>query len=155
MAIEIERKFLVVDDAWRIAAAPGVRFLQGYLANSGRNSIRVRVGGNQAWLNLKSATPGVSRREFEYPVPVADAEEILETLCLRPWIDKTRYLVEHQGHRWEVDVFAAENHGLVVAEIELGAEDERFERPAWLGEEVSGDPRYYNARLVEHPYADW
>jgi len=155
MATEIERKFLVVDDDWQAHAAPGVRYRQGYLANSARASIRVRLGGDRAWLNLKGATLGVSRQEFEYPIPVGDAERILETFCVRPWIDKTRYLVEHQGHQWEVDVFAGDNQGLVVAEIELGAEDEHFEHPPWLGEEVSGDPRYYNARLVEHPYKDW
>ncbi|HHM05280.1 MAG TPA: CYTH domain-containing protein [Gammaproteobacteria bacterium] len=155
MATEIERKFLVSSDAWRARAGGGRRMRQGYLAGSERASVRVRVSGDQAHLNLKSATLGVCRREYEYAIPVAEAEEMLVHLCDGPLIEKTRYPVRHGSHLWEVDVFEGDNEGLVVAEIELDAEDEAFERPPWLGEEVSGDPRYYNVCLVKHPYKSW
>ena len=155
MATEIERKFLLVSDAWRKAAAPGVHYRQGYLANNDSCSVRARIAGDTAYLNLKSATLGVSRTEFDYPIPVADAQVMLETLCAKPLIEKTRYLVQYGRHTWEIDEFEGENAGLVVAEIEIAREDEAFERPAWLGEEVSHDPRYYNVCLVKHPYKDW
>jgi adenylate cyclase len=115
----------------------------------------VRIEGERANLNIKSATLGVRRQEFEYPIPLAEAEEILDTLCEQPQIEKIRYLLPYGGHTWEIDVFAGENEGLVVAEIELASEDEAFERLAWLGEEVSGDTRYYNVCLVRHPYREW
>lgn len=129
--------------------------VQGYLASDRRCSIRVRVAGEHAWLNLKGATLGVERAEFEYAIPAPDAREILATLCSGPVIEKTRWYVRHGRHTWEIDEFAGENAGLIVAEIELDSADEPFERPAWLGEEVSHDPRYYNVRLVEHPYSRW
>ena len=155
MATEIERKFLVNDDSWRRHAAPGVRMRQGYLSGGEQSSVRVRVQGSQAFLNIKSATLGVWRREFDYAIPLQDAEEILDHLCPGPLIEKTRYEVEHAGHTWEVDVFEGDNAGLIVAEIELDHEDEDFARPAWLGKEVSHDPRYYNVCLVKHPYKAW
>ncbi len=155
MATEIERKFLVRGEAWRAQAAPGVRMRQGYLSGGGRSSVRVRVQGGEAFLNIKSATLGVSRREYDYPIPVNEAEEMLDQLCAGPLIEKTRYEVVHAGHTWEVDVFEGDNAGLIVAEIELEAEDETFATPAWAGEEVSHDPRYYNVCLVKHPYKDW
>jgi len=155
MATEIERKFLLKDDGWRAAADHGVVMRQGYLLGSERASVRVRIAGARANLNIKSATLGVTRQEYEYPIPLDDAHEMLDTLCQTPLIEKTRYHVRHGEHTWEVDVFAGDNAGLVVAEIELGHVDETFERPPWLGEEVSDDPRYYNVCLVRHPYRDW
>lgn len=155
MATEIERKFLVLDERWRRQAAGGIFMRQGYLSGGQQSSIRVRLQGEQAFLNIKSATLGVSRREYEYAIPIKDADELLDHFCDGPLIEKTRYEVEYAGHVWEVDVFAGDNAGLVVAEIELGSEDEAFEKPPWVGAEVSYDPRYYNVCLVKHPYKDW
>lgn len=155
MATEIERKFLVLDERWRRQAAAGVFMRQGYLSGGQQSSIRVRLQGAQAFLNIKSATLGVSRREYEYAIPIKDADELLNHFCDGPLIEKTRYEVEYAGHVWEVDVFAGDNAGLVVAEIELGSEDEVFEKPPWAGVEVSYDSRYYNVCLVKHPYKDW
>ncbi len=155
MAIEIERKFLLKDDGWRAGADAGTRFRQGYLVGAEQASVRVRIEGVHANLNIKSATLGVSRLEYEYPIPLADAEEMLDRLCEKPLIEKTRFHVNHAGKLWEVDVFAGENAGLVVAEIELSADDEEIHLPDWVGEEVSGDKRYYNVCLVKHPYKDW
>lgn len=154
MAREIERKFLVNQALWS-PQTPGTRFRQGYIAASVGRTVRVRVEGDQGRLTLKGPPQGVSRAEFEYPIPIADAEELLTTLCDGPLVEKTRYLVEHRGHTWEVDVFAGENEGLVVAELELESEDEAFERPAWLGAEVSHDPRYANSRLAQVPWKTW
>lgn len=155
MGVEIERKFLVKDESWRVSALPGTRYSQGYLASSPRCSVRVRTGGERAWLNIKGATVGASRAEFEYPLPLADAKIMLETLCEASLVDKTRYLVVVGAHTWEVDVFHGANDGLVMAEIELARVDESFERPPWAGEEVTADVRYYNARLAVHPYCEW
>ena len=155
MSIEIERKFLVADDSWRAAASRGMRYRQGYLSTDPGSSVRVRVCEDAAWLNIKSAPVGFARREYEYGIPAADAHEILEALCAGPIIEKTRFVVEHEGHAWEIDVFEGENSGLVVAEIELGSADEAFTLPAWAGEDVTGDVRYSNQRLVEHPYSRW
>lgn len=155
MATEIERKFLLRDASWRDTADSGTRFRQGYLVGAERASVRVRIEGDKANLNIKSATLGIHRQEFEYPIPLAEAEELLDTLCEQPQIIKTRYLVHYGQHTWEIDVFSGDNDGLVVAEVELGSEDESFERPPWIGDEVSGDTRYYNVCLVKHPYKDW
>lgn len=153
--IEIERKFLVRDESWRAEADGGVHFRQGYLIGAKQASVRVRIEGEKANLNIKGATLGVRRQEFEYAIPLEEANELLDTLCEKPLIEKTRYTVRCGGHTWEIDLFEGENAGLVVAEIELTDENEPFERPAWLGGEVSGDPRYYNVSLVKHPYRDW
>jgi len=155
MATEIERKFLLRDDSWRQLADAGTRFSQGYLIGSSQASVRVRIEGDQANLNIKSATLGIQRHEFEYSIPLDEAREMLETLCEKPIIDKFRYRLHYGEHEWEIDVFEGDNAGLVVAEIELEHEDEAFERPDWLGEEVSHDVRYYNVNLVNHPYKDW
>lgn len=155
MGVEIERKFLVVDDSWREAASAGLRYRQGYLSTDPSNSVRVRVCGDKAWLNIKSATVGMTRREYEYEIPSADAHAILEELCVKPLIEKTRFVVEHDGRAWEIDVFEGDNAGLVVAELELDSVSDEFSLPAWAGEDVSGDIRYYNQRLVEHPYSSW
>lgn len=160
MATEIERKFLLVDDSWQAQADDGVPMRQGYLSTSlpaqdVKSSIRIRIAGEQANLNIKSATLGITRQEYEYAIPLADANELLDTLADGPIIEKTRYHVQHGKHTWEIDVFTGDNQGLVVAEIELSDEQENFERASWLGEEVSDDPRYYNVCLVKHPFKDW
>lgn len=152
---EIERKFLVNSEAWRAAATRAVSMRQGYLASSPASSVRVRIEGDEARLNIKSATLGISRTEYEYPIPLEDALEILETLCGDATVTKTRHFVEHAGHVWEVDEFSGPNAGLVVAELELESASETFARPPWLGEEVSHDRRYYNVCLIDHPYCDW
>lgn len=155
MATEIERKFLVRDAGWRAGADAGTHYRQGYLAGSEQCSVRVRAAADAAWLNIKGARVGASREEFEYPVPLADARAMLDALCGDRVLEKIRYRVRHAGHVWEVDCFEGANAGLVVAEIELAAEDEPFQCPPWVGREVTGEARYYNARLVTHPYRDW
>lgn len=155
MGLEIERKFLVRGDDWRQQADAGTPYRQGYLVGSQHASVRVRIEGEVARLNIKSATLGIRRQEYEYPLPLDEAEEMLETLCEQPQIEKTRYKLPYQGHLWEIDVFAGANQGLIVAEVELGSEDEALSLPEWVGEEVSDDPRYYNVCLVKHPYSEW
>lgn len=157
---EIERKFLLASDAWRAEVSHSARLEQAYLTppaggEGARASVRVRSDGARAWLNLKSRTLGAVRREFEYEVPLADARVMLDALCAGAAILKTRHYVKRGAHTFEIDEFDGENAGLVVAEIELGAEDEVFERPTWLGAEVTDDPRYYNVNLVTHPYCRW
>jgi adenylate cyclase len=155
MAQEIERKFLVISDTWKNNVTRSVRYRQGYLCGNVRASVRVRLSDGEAYLNIKSATLGVCREEFEYAVPPDDARRMLKALCDGPLIEKTRHFVEYRGHEWEVDVFEGQNQGLVVAEIELSSEDEPFARPGWIGEEVSHDVRYYNTNLVRHPFTLW
>ncbi|MCI0505232.1 MAG: CYTH domain-containing protein [Gammaproteobacteria bacterium] len=155
MATEIERKFLVLNDDWRKLATRQKILKQGYFAGGGKASIRIRVVDESANINIKSATLDVARKEYEFPVPYADAREMLEQLCEKPLIEKTRYYVPYGNHIWEVDEFTGDNAGLVVAEIELLEMNESFEKPPWLGEEVSHDTRYYNVCLVKHPYKDW
>lgn len=157
MGIEIERKFLVKHDGWRGAVTRSARYRQGYLdtGTGSACSVRVRIEGEEARLNIKSAVLGTTRTEFDFPVPIEDANAILEQLCVRPFIDKVRYFVGHGGHTWEIDVFEGDNTGLVMAEIELDDANAEFPRPDWIGEEVSHDPRYYNVNLVTHPYKDW
>ena len=155
MGIEIERKFLVSNEAWRAAASRRVRMRQGYLTREGPNSVRVRIAGDEARLNMKSAEIGTTRLEFDWPVPLADAEQILDRLCHRPLIEKVRHFVVVAAHTWEVDEFEGANAGLIVAELELSAADEDFERPAWVGREVTQERRYYNQALVERPYSTW
>jgi adenylate cyclase len=161
MAIEIERKFLVTSDAWRAAAHEVVPMAQGYLndlavMDSGamRASVRVRIAGNEAFLNLKSREAGHTRQEFDYPIPVADARALL-ALCVGGLVDKRRHYVEYSGHLWEVDEFLGDNAGLVVAEIELRTADEAFVHPDWLGAEVTESTRYYNLALATLPYSQW
>jgi adenylate cyclase len=161
MALEIERKFLVAGDAWRNEAHAVIPMAQGYLndlatVDSGamRSSIRVRIAGDEAFLNLKSRELGHTRQEFDYPIPVGDARALL-ALCVGGVIHKRRHLVRHAGHLWEVDEFLGDNAGLVVAEIELQRADEAFARPAWLGREVTDEARYYNLALATTPYSRW
>jgi len=155
MATEIERKFLVTNDSWRKDVTSTTEYTQGYLATERSCSIRIRVEKDRASLNIKSATLGISRNEYDYPIPLSEANEILQELCIKPLLKKTRFHVPHGDHVWEIDVFDGDNKGLVVAEIELARPDEPFSRPDWLGEEVSDDPRYYNVCLVKHPYQEW
>ncbi|MGD8379030.1 MAG: CYTH domain-containing protein [Gammaproteobacteria bacterium] len=155
MGIEIERKFLVASEGWREGVVRVARFRQGYLCLDGPASVRVRVSDSEAFINIKSGVAGMVRDEFEYPVPLEEARQMLERLCVRPLIEKTRHWVRAADQTWEVDVFAGDNAGLVVAEIELESEDQPLERPVWLGEEVTHDRRYYNVALVRHPYIEW
>ncbi|MFO1430458.1 MAG: CYTH domain-containing protein [Candidatus Competibacteraceae bacterium] len=155
MAQEIEHKFLVRDDSWRKEVYRSMSLRQGYLVSDRVRSVRVRIADGQAHLNIKSGTLGVSRSEYEYEIPPADAQELLDHLCSKPLLEKTRHLVRYGDHVWEIDVFEGDNAGLVVAEIELAGVGESFARPPWLGEEVSHDPRYYNSQLARHPYKAW
>lgn len=155
MGIEIERKFLVKNDAWRAHVESRVHIVQGYLADDGGLTVRVRVKGEEAFLTIKGASRGISRAEYEYRIPVQDAEAMLGDLALFPPVDKMRHRVRVAEHVWDLDVFAGENAGLVMAELELVSEDEPFEMPEWAGDEVSDDPRYYNVNLAQHPYKDW
>ncbi|NBV15741.1 CYTH domain-containing protein [Janthinobacterium sp.] len=154
MGIEIERKFLLAGDAWR-GLGQAVLLRQGYLSSARERVVRVRIEGEQAMLTIKGANVGASRGEWEYPIPLADAVELLDGLCEQPLIEKVRHRIEHAGMVWEVDEFLGANAGLVVAEIELASEDQLFEKPEWVGAEVSGDARYYNANLIRHPFSQW
>jgi adenylate cyclase len=155
MAVEIERKFLVKNDSWRASVEGESHIMQGYLANDDNASVRVRVKGDAAYLTIKGEASGISRSEYEYRIPVDDAQAMLRELAMFPPIDKVRYSVRFGRHLWDLDLFAGENEGLVMAEVELGAEDEAFEMPPWAGEEVSGDSRYYNVNLARAPYKHW
>jgi adenylate cyclase len=151
---EIERKFLPASDAWRAAAVRHERMSQGYVAGSDRASVRVRIAGANATLNVKSGGLAAARYEYEYAIPLDDARELLE-ISIGPLIDKTRHFVPHGGFEWEVDEFHGDNEGLVVAELELDFEGQEFPKPDWLGAEVTHLPRYYNVKLVKHPYREW
>ena len=148
MAVEIERKFLVTGSGWRDQAAEGRLIRQGYLATGGVQ-VRIRRVADEAFLTIKGLRKGISRAEYEYPIPVADAESMLSTLCPHAPIEKTRFEVRHQGHLWEVDVYTGRHTGLVVAEVELTAIDEIFVTPPWVGDDVTGDQRYSNAALAD------
>lgn len=153
MSKEIERKFLVYKEKLPPLPAPKV-IKQGYISG-GETTVRVRISNEKAFLTLKGKTKGLTRSEFEYAIPLSDAEAMLQELCIKPFIEKKRYLIEHAGHTWELDIFEGENEGLIVAEIELECENELFEKPEWVTEEVSDDPRYRNANLIKHPYKNW
>ncbi|PID48919.1 MAG: adenylate cyclase [Proteobacteria bacterium] len=155
MALEIEHKFLVRCDAWREQVRYAEVFRQGYLSNNPHASVRVRIAGDKATLNIKGMSIGTQRPEYEYAIPVADAAEMLMQLCESPLIEKTRHFVHYAGKLWEIDEFAGDNAGLIVAEVELNQAGERFERPLWAGEDVSGVERYYNVSLLKHPYCNW
>ncbi|MEQ8662441.1 MAG: CYTH domain-containing protein [Gammaproteobacteria bacterium] len=155
MGIEIERKFLLTDTRWRDAVTHSLAMRQGYLAADPACSVRVRLEGDAARLNIKSATLGIARQEFEYAIPCEDAQAMLASLCGERVLSKQRHFVEYGGHTWEIDEFDGANAGLIVAEIELTHADEPFARPPWLGAEVSDDPRYYNVCLVDHPFERW
>jgi adenylate cyclase len=155
MPIEIERKFLVRGDAWRRASTSSADLRQGYLNLEQRCSIRVRTDGERGWLNIKGATVGVQRPEYEFEIPLQQAEELLASFAVAPLIEKTRFLVPFGLQTWEVDEFRGANRGLVVAEIELDDADQAVEVPDWVGQEVTDDVRYYNTFLARHPYSEW
>ena len=154
MSKEIERKFLVKGNAWR-TLAQGVLYRQGYLSSAKERTVRVRTAGEKGFLTVKGITNGVTRSEFEYEIPFADADEMLSGLAEKPLIEKRRFKIPAGSLVWEIDEFLGENAGLIVAEIELPDEDAPFGRPDWLGREVSNDPRYFNSNLVRHPFSQW
>jgi len=154
MGKEIERKYLVKGNAWR-GLAQGVYYRQGYLNSDKERTVRIRATGDKAYITIKGLTVGASRPEYEYEIPVADGNAMLDTLAERPLVEKKRYKIPYGNVTIEVDEFLAENAGLVVAEVEFKSEEQFFDKPAWLGDEVTGDPRYYNANLVAHPYSKW
>ncbi len=154
MGVEIERKFLVRGDDWR-DLGQAILLRQGYLSSDPERVVRVRTEGEKAMLTIKGKNFGASRGEWEYPIPMADAQYMLDHLCQRPIIEKYRARIPYQGMTWEVDEFLGENAGLLVAEIELTAQDQAFAKPDWIGEEVTQDARYYNANLVRHPFSKW
>lgn len=153
MAHEIERKYLVDVAAWKPRDA-GTLYRQGYLSSHAARVVRVRIAGTAGVLTIKGPNSGISRPEFEYPIPLADATELL-ALCETPLIEKTRHVETHGGMTWEIDVFHGANAGLVVAEIELEAATQSVEAPPWAIREVSDDPRYYNSNLMAHPFSAW
>jgi len=155
MGREIERKFLVDREAWEAMPKPaGTLIAQGYVSNEPGRSVRIRIAGDSAFLTLKGQMSGLSRPEFEYPIPVADAREMMALFCME-MISKTRYRIPFNGRTWEVDVFHDKNDGLIVAEVELDAADDVVALPAWVGKEVSEDPRYLNTNLIRFPYTTW
>jgi adenylate cyclase len=155
MAIEIEHKFLMSGNDWREHVTRSVKYRQGYLSSQETSSIRVRISDECAWLNIKSATVGTHRHEYEYEIPLLDANEIISMLCRKPIIEKTRHFVTDDGNTWEIDEFDGDNQGLIIAEIELSEIGKPFSKPHWIGEEVTHDLRYYNNNLAKHPYSEW
>lgn len=155
MAIEIEHKFLLANNDWRKQIIRSVKYRQGYLNSQATSSIRIRMSNKQAWVNIKSATIGTHRLEYEYEIPSSDANEIINNLCKKPIIEKTRHTVIDDGYTWEIDEFEGSNRGLIVAEIELSKIGMFFSKPHWIGEEVTYDLRYYNNNLAIHPYLEW
>ena len=154
MAIEIERKFLVKERPFAMAKR-SLKINQGYILNEKSKVIRVREKGDDYFLTIKGNNIGISRLEYDFPISKDDAEELIIHFCKTTLIEKTRHYVEHKGHTWEVDEFHGTNNGLIVAEIELESEDEKFEIPNWIGQEVTQDERYYNMNLAVHPYTSW
>ncbi|MFN6528849.1 CYTH domain-containing protein [Nostoc sp. ChiSLP03a] len=154
MAKEIERKYLVRGDSWR-GLAEGSVYRQGYIATQDKATVRIRIIGEKSYLTIKGPNTKYSRLEFEYPIPVQDAQEILETLCQRPFIEKTRYKIKSGGLIWEIDEFDGVNKGLILAEVELTDENQQIELPNWIGQEVYDDSRYFNSNLVKYPFSQW
>lgn len=155
MPLEIERKFLVHSDLWNALKKPqGNRIVQSYLSFTPESTVRIRIKGEQAFLTIKGKSKGISRPEYEYPIPIADVQNMIQNMNL-DYIDKIRYEIKIKNHIWEVDVFSGKNNGLILAEIELGSEDESFEKPDWIAQEVSHDPRYFNSNLLLHPIESW
>ncbi len=154
MNIEIERKFLVTGDQWR-NKSKGILYRQGYLATDIERSVRVRIIGKKGYLTIKGKTENAIRTEFEYEIPYEDATQMLENLCWRPSIEKTRYKLHENNLVWEIDEFWGDNEGLIIAEIELDDVNKEIRLPEWIGEEVTGDPSYYNVNLIKNPYKNW
>lgn len=154
MAKEIERKFLVGDESFKLFSS-GVFYRQGYLNQDKDRTVRVRIAGDHAYVTIKGLTNGLERLEFEYLIPIDDANEMLETICIKPLIEKYRYRIESNGHLWEVDEFVGDNEGLIVAEVELQSAEEYVIMPDWVGKEVTGDVKYFNSNLVINPFKKW
>lgn len=154
MGREIERKFLVTGTEYR-ESAEAKQYRQGYLSRNRERTVRVRTAGDKGFITVKGKNAGIVRTEFEYEIPLSDADAMLSFLCEKPLIEKRRYHYEYEGHVWEIDEFSGDNEGLVIAEIELTSEDDAFVKPDWIGDEVSGDPRYFNSNLVNNPYRSW
>jgi len=154
MGTEIERKFLLKGDSWRFLGE-GTKYRQGYLNSSKERIVRVRTIDAKGYLTIKGITVGATRVEYEYDIPEKDAKAMLDDLCEKPIIEKKRYKIAFGGLVWEVDEFFGDNRGLIVAEVELESEDQRFEKPDWVGDEVTGDPKYFNSNLIINPYIKW
>jgi len=154
MGVEIERKFLI-DKNKLPTLKNGYTIKQGYIPTVDHTTVRIRIRDKEAFLTIKGKSQGASRLEFEYPIPLSDAEEMLTNLCHSSLIEKTRYLIEHKEHTWEVDLFEGSNRGLIIGEIELEREDEDFSWPEWVTKEVTDDVRYFNSNLIKSPYTDW
>ena len=154
MALEIERKFTVKNEDWKGLSYQENNIAQGYLNSSPDRTVRIRISNNEGFITIKSKNSGAVRSEFEYSIPLNEATELL-AMCEKPTISKTRYLIDFKNHTWEVDVFKEENQGLIVAEIELSSQNESFEIPKWIGEEVTHDKRYYNSALISFPFCEW
>jgi adenylate cyclase len=155
MAKEIERKYLVKSEVWRNLAEKKTLYRQGYLCREKDCTVRVRIAGGRGFLTVKGLTVGATRSEYEYEIPMTDAGEMLEALAEKPLIEKMRSVINIDGTIWEVDEFLGENKGLIVAEVELRDEVQKFQKPDWIGDEVTADPKYYNANLVKNPYSKW
>ena len=154
MGFEIERKFLVKNDLWRVSAS-GKKFYQGYLSTIPQRTVRIRIVGEKGYLTVKGNARGATRLEYEYLIPISDAQGMLYELCEKPIIEKIRYPIKYKEFVWVVDEFFGENQGLILAELELTYEDQSFEKPAWVGQEVTQDSKYFNANLVGYPYLKW
>ncbi|HBX49498.1 MAG: adenylate cyclase [Bacteroidetes bacterium RIFOXYA12_FULL_35_11] len=154
MNIEIEKKFTVTNESWK-EEQQGVLYMQGYICRNAGKSVRVRIAGNTSYLTIKGGRTGLSRDEFEYSIPVDDAKSLLEKYCEGKIIEKFRYKIMFEGKLWEVDEFLGNNKGLVMAEIELLSETEEFVKPDWIGKDVTNDPKYYNANMIDFPYSEW
>lgn len=154
MGIEIEKKFLLKGGEWKQLAV-GIAYRQGYLNSVKERTVRVRTINDKGFLTIKGVSVGATRLEYEYEIPLEDAQALLDELCEKPLIEKNRYKVDFGGFIWEIDEFFGENDGLIVAEIELESEDQSFDKPQWVGEEVTGDTRYFNSNLIKNPYSQW
>jgi len=154
MGVEIEKKFLLTGSDWK-QLAEGTAYRQGYLSSVKERTVRVRTIKDKGFLTVKGVSIGATRLEYEYEIPFEDANALLDELCEKPLIEKNRYKIDFDGFVWEIDEFFGENKGLIVAEIELEEEDQRFEKPAWVGEDVTGDPRYFNSNLIKKPFSSW
>jgi adenylate cyclase len=155
MGLEVERKYLVANECWRRHVGPGTPYVQGYVSVDPERSVRVRIAEGKATLNVKREVTSAIRDEFEYPIPAEDADQILASICIQPLVEKTRYTVQAGDLKWEIDEFSGANRGLVIAEVELEDDRRQIVAPDWVGEEVTGDPRYFNINLVKHPYSEW
>ena len=154
MGTEIERKFLVKNDNFK-KKAKGTKYRQGYLNSTKERVVRVRTIDDKGFLTVKGITTGATRVEYEYEIPVQDADAMLDELCEKPIIEKNRYKIQNKNLVWEIDEFFGENEGLIVAEVELESEDQPYEKPGWIGAEVTGDPKYFNSNLIQNPYTNW